>query len=83
MKTTMTISVETQCPIDDAKVPIEITVFVGDGFLKVEDLIGACKEASANPATQEEFTRVLAELVDFPIKTVGIHSCVTITCEVV
>lgn len=81
MKTVMEFTVSTVCPIDGETIPIAVTAEPAI-FLKVEDLLEASASITAQPITQEDFTRGL--LGAFPLKslqTIGTHSGVKITCS--
>jgi hypothetical protein len=81
MKTTMDIVVRTQCPVDGDMISLSVTVYVGEAQLMVETLLDIIRRLVAMPTLQEDFTRSLALELSLPVKTVGVHSGVTITCE--
>lgn len=82
MKTVMEFTISTTCPIDGETIPIAVTA-EPFGFLKVEDLLRAARAITAEPVTQEVFTRQLASFHPFKsLETIGTHSGVKITCLV-
>lgn len=80
MKVCMELAVGLTCPVDGEHITVSLLVRT-DGTLMVEDLREAVSDLQKSPMIQEDFSRALAKRLALPVKTVGTHSGVTITCE--
>lgn len=68
-----------RCPVDGAIDSYKITVRVAR-VLKVEDILAAVRQRTAEPIFQERLTEQLAADLDAEVETICIHSGVHTTC---
>jgi hypothetical protein len=73
MRVEHTLTVSGRCPVDGCPDEYECVVRT-DRLLFVEVILAAVKAITLVPRTQEEVTRMLAEMLVCEVETVGVHS---------
>lgn len=82
MKITYTLMTDLVCPVDGDCIPLQVEVTT-QCLITVEALLDTISELSGEPSMQEPFTASLREALGpvFNVRTVGVHSGVTIVAE--
>lgn len=74
------LTVEANCPVDDTLDVYSVTVET-TRLIEVEEILSKITGITRRPIHQEDFTRLLAKLLQAKVITVGEHSGITTTCE--
>lgn len=81
MRNTYELDVRAACPVVDGERDLYQVTVTSQHLIEVEAIIAFFKQYDAVKIFQEELTRRAAVTLGAHVRTVGIHSGVTVICE--